>query len=122
MSGYRIPTGEHQIVRPTNGEDLRDDHPNIERREADNLQAKIMRWIGPAIVGGVLSGGGVLSYLNPVEHAKAQAEQSAKDNTQDAAIKSLAESAIATARALGSIQRNQVRACMKLRIADCEQP
>lgn len=121
MSGFRIPTGEHQVLRPTNGETL-DDSPHVERREAETLQAKVLRWIGPALVGGVLSGGGVMSYLNPVEHAKAQATQAAHDETQDAAIKSLAESAIATARALGSIQRNQVRACMKLRISDCEQP
>lgn len=93
----------------------------IGRRAADTPQAKAMRWLLPAIVGGVLGTGGMFSYLNPVEQARAQAAQTAKDDTQDAAIVALKDLARETNAALRLLGNNQLKVCQRLKV-DCKDP
>ena len=125
MSGYRIPTGEHQIVRPTNGEELRDDQPNIERREGGiTIPSKWLPWIAVVLLGGGGTGvAGALGMISPF--APAQPAAPVADERMATTVQRVTaiETELAKVRATTErTEKNLVRIAERLRVRDIERP
>ena len=120
MSGFRIPTGEHQIVRPTNGE-THDEPLVVERREDGvRIPSKLLWPLVALVLGGSGSGVAAVLGLGPGQAAPPVADERMATTVQRVTA---IEAELGRMRTTAErTERNLVRVAERLRIRDVERP